>query len=79
MRSSWKGCFIKNSIKLDNSSTLLNTMLKQKVSIYDGKSFRLLTIERKMVGSKVGEFVFSRKIGVTHKKKVLNKKKGKKK
>jgi ribosomal protein S19 len=54
-------------------------MLKQKVLIYDGKSSKLLTIERKMIGSKVGEFVFTRKIGVTHKKKVLNKKKGKKK
>ena len=79
MRSSWKGCFVKNSIKLDNSSTLLNTMLKQKVLIYDGKSSKLLTIERKMIGSKVGEFVFTRRIGVTHKKKVLNKKKVKKK
>jgi len=78
MRSSWKGCFVKNSTKLDNSSTLLNTMLKQKVSIYDGKSSKLLTIERKMIGLKVGEFVFTRKIGVTHKKKILNKR-GKKK
>jgi ribosomal protein S19 len=63
---------------LDNSSTLLNTMLKQKLPVYDGKSFKLLVIERKMIGLKVGEFIFTRKIGVTHKKKILNKK-GKKK
>jgi ribosomal protein S19 len=78
MRSSWKGYFIKNSEKLDNSSTLLNTMLKKKVLIYDGKSFKSLLVERKMIGLKVGEFIFTRKIGVTHKKKVINKK-GKKK
>jgi ribosomal protein S19 len=53
-------------------------MLKQKLPVYDGKSFKLLVIERKMIGLKVGEFIFTRKIGVTHKKKILNKK-GKKK
>jgi len=78
MRSSWKGCFIKNSKKLDNSSTLLNTMLKKKVLVYDGKSFKSILVDRKMIGLKIGEFIFTRKIGVTHKKKVINKK-GKKK
>jgi ribosomal protein S19 len=53
-------------------------MLKKKVLIYDGKSFKSLLVERKMIGLKVGEFIFNRKIGVTHKKKVINKK-GKKK
>ncbi len=78
MRSSWKGCFIKNKERLNNSSTLLNTMLKKKVLVYDGKSTKSLLVERRMIGLKVGEFIFTRRVGVTHKKKVINKK-GKKK
>ena len=78
MRSVWKGFFFKNSTILNNSSTLPNTVLKKKFFIYDGKSTRLVSIDRNMIGFKIGEFVFTRKMGVSHKKKVLNKK-GKKK
>lgn len=77
MRSNWKGCFLNNSVTLDKSSTVLNTMLKKKLFVHDGKAQKLITIERVMVGLKIGEFVFTRKIGVLHKKKVN--KKGKKK
>jgi ribosomal protein S19 len=52
-------------------------MLKKKFLIHDGKVSKAIIIERNMVGLKIGEFVFTRKMGVLHKKKVL-KKKGKK-
>jgi ribosomal protein S19 len=77
MRAVWKGVFLKNNSYLDKSSTLLNTMLKKKFNIYDGKSVKTIMVDRAMIGLKMGEFVFSRKMGVLHKKKVL-KKKGKK-
>lgn len=77
MRAVWKGVFFKNNLYLNKSSTLLNTMLKKKFNIYDGKSTKSMVVDRVMVGLKIGEFVFTRKMGVLHKKKVL-KKKGKK-
>jgi ribosomal protein S19 len=49
-------------------------MLKKKFSIHDGKLSKTIIIERNMIGLKVGEFVFTRKMGVLHKKKVLKKK-----
>jgi ribosomal protein S19 len=52
-------------------------MLKKRFSIYDGKAIKSFLIDRTMVGLKIGEFVFTRKMGVLHKKKIL-KKKGKK-
>jgi ribosomal protein S19 len=52
-------------------------MLKKKFNVYDGKSVKSVGIDRTMIGLKIGEFVFTRKMGVLHKKKVL-KKKGKK-
>jgi ribosomal protein S19 len=77
MRAVWKGVFLQNNLYLNKSSTLLNTMLKKKFNIYDGKSTKSVMVDRAMVGLKIGEFVFTRKMGVLHKKKVL-KKKGKK-
>lgn len=78
MRSVWKGCFYKNNNNnLDKSSTVFNTMLKKKVTVHDGKSYKSVLVDRTMIGLKIGEFVFTRKMGVLHKKKVL-KKKGKK-
>jgi ribosomal protein S19 len=52
-------------------------MLKKKFILHDGKSYKSVLIDRSMVGLKVGEFVFTRKMGVLHKKKSI-KKKGKK-
>lgn len=77
MRSVWKGCFYKNNNSLNKSSTVVNTMLKKKFILHDGKSYKPVLIDRAMVGLKIGEFIFTRKMGVLHKKKVL-KKKGKK-
>ena len=77
MRSIWKGCFFKNNNNLNKSSTVFNTMLKKKITVHDGKSYKSILVDRVMVGLKIGEFVFTRKMGALHKKKVL-KKKGKK-
>lgn len=78
MRSVWKGCFYKNNNNgLSKSSSVVNTMLKKKFILHDGKSYKPVLIDRSMVGLKVGEFVFTRKMGVLHKKKSI-KKKGKK-
>jgi ribosomal protein S19 len=49
-------------------------MLKKKFFIHDGKSQKPVVIERAMVGLKIGEFIFTRKVGVSHKKKIKNKK-----
>lgn len=77
MRSNWKGFFVHNSTTLDKSSILFNTMLKKKFNVHDGKTVKGVVIERWMIGLKMGEFIFTRKMGVLHKKKVI--KKGKKK
>jgi ribosomal protein S19 len=77
MRSVWKGCFYKNNNTLNKSSVVVNTILKKKFILHDGKSYKTVLIDRSMVGLKIGEFIFTRKMGVLHKKKVL-KKKGKK-
>ncbi len=74
MRSIWKGHFYKNKKFLHKSSTLFNTMLKKKFYIYTGKEQKLFTVDRQSIGLKVGEFVFTRKMGIIHKKKDKNKK-----
>jgi ribosomal protein S19 len=52
-------------------------MLKKRFTLHDGKSCKSILVDRSMVGLKIGEFVFTRKMGVLHKKKSI-KKKGKK-
>jgi ribosomal protein S19 len=77
VRSVWKGFFTKNTSVLHKSSTLFNTMLKQKFLVHDGRSVKFLLVSEHMIGFKAGEFTFTRKMGVSHKKKKI--KKGKKK
>jgi ribosomal protein S19 len=52
-------------------------MLKQKFLVHDGRSVKFLLVSEHMIGFKAGEFTFTRKMGVSHKKKKI--KKGKKK
>jgi small subunit ribosomal protein S19 len=42
--------------------------------VYTGKSYTNVYIEEKMVGHKLGEFAFTRKLGRIHEKKKNNKK-----
>jgi ribosomal protein S19 len=48
-------------------------MLKKKFYIYTGKEAKYFTVERQFIGLKLGQFVFTRKMGVIHKKKQKNK------
>lgn len=67
MRSKWKGYFFnKNNI---NKSIILKNLINKNIKIYNGKNFSNLIIKKQMVGFKVGEFIFTRKINVIHKKK----------
>lgn len=79
MRSSWKGLYLKISNNIiANNSYILNNLYKKKVKVYDGKHLKPLTIAEGMFGLKAGEFVFSRKFGQLHKKKILKNKQTKK-
>jgi ribosomal protein S19 len=55
---------------IDKSSTIFNSFLKKKLIAYNGKELKELLIERGHIGRKVGEFVFTRKMGQIHKKKI---------
>lgn len=80
MRSKWKGNFInlkKNNL-MGKNSMILNSFLRKEILIHNGKVIEPLIIKREMIGSKIGEFIFTRKIGVLHKKKNKNKMKKKK-
>lgn len=50
-------------------------MLKKKFFLHDGKVKKIIFISRPHIGSKAGEFIFTRKVGVVHKKKKSKKKK----
>jgi ribosomal protein S19 len=63
---------VKNK-NISNNSLILNNFLRKSFLIYNGKSFNTLLVKREMVGLKIGEFLFTRKIGVLHKKKNKNK------
>jgi ribosomal protein S19 len=57
---------------------VLNVQLKKAFNIYTGKDLKSITIERGMIGRKIGEFIFTRKMGAIHKKKEKIKKSSKK-
>ena len=50
-------------------------MFKKKFTIHDGKDYKSVSISRFMLGLKIGQFVFNRKMGSIHKKKDKRKKK----
>ena len=81
VRSKWKCKFIKYSLLMkilknknrtiirtkSRSSTILNSFIGLTIYIYNGKRFNKLIITEKMVGYKLGEFAFTRKLGNIHK------------
>ena len=71
MRSVWKGYYL-DIFKTKNNNVILESFLEIK-KVYNGKLFSELILKKSMIGLKIGEFVFTRKINVIHKKK--NKKK----
>ncbi len=76
MRSKWKANYLvfKSPNFLSNSSVIFNSMLKKKIHFYNGKEKKFIFTEKLHVGLRLGEFCFTRKIGVNHKKKLLIKK-----
>lgn len=54
------------------SSTILQAFIGMTFFVYTGYKYIRLTITRKMVGYKFGEFAFTRKFGKIHEKKFGN-------
>ena len=89
-RSKWKAPFvnytllddiIKNSNRSvirtkSRSSVILQSFIGLVIEVYTGRTYNKVYIDEKMVGHKLGEFSFTRKMGKVHEKKI---KKGKKK
>lgn len=82
-RSKWKAPYvhytlldkiIKNSNRTvirtkSRSSTILQSFIGLVVEVYTGRTYNKVYIEEKMVGHKLGEFSFTRKMGRVHEKK----------
>jgi len=83
-RSKWKSPFVdynlfinilkkKKYIKTRSRSTIiLPNFIGLTISVYNGCRYKNLHITEKMIGHKLGEFVFTRKVGKIH---TINKKK----
>lgn len=54
---------------MSRSSTILQSYIGLLFEVYTGKSYTKVYIEEKMVGHKLGEFAFTRKLGKIHEKK----------
>lgn len=75
MRSLWKGNFVSLKKKIiGNDTVILNNFLRKTFLVYNGKTVSEFVVKRENIGFKAGEFVFTRKIGVQHKKKIKLKK-----
>jgi len=62
---------IKNRVKINNkngfkelhikSNTILPNFIDKSITVYNGKSFKNLLINKNMIGYKIGEFIRTRK------------------
>jgi small subunit ribosomal protein S19 len=82
-RAKWKAPYIHYSLLDDiiknttrtvirtksRSSTILQSFIGLVIEVYTGRSYNKVYIEEKMVGHKLGEFSFTRKMGRIHEKK----------
>ena len=80
-RSFWKPPYIKynlvndvlskkNNIKTKSrSSIILQSFIGSVLFVYTGRMYKKIIITENMVGHKLGEFAFTRKIGRIHMKK----------
>ena len=82
-RSKWKAPFVdytlvetilanKNRTIIrtkSRSSTILKSFIGLIFEVYTGKTYNKVYIDEKMVGHKLGEFSFTRKLGRIHEKK----------
>jgi ribosomal protein S19 len=75
MRSKWKGPFLskhvfkvlqkklninKNIIMYSKSSSILFNFINYTFKIYNGLTFKMVTVKKNMVGNKFGEYMFTR-------------------
>ena len=88
VRSKWKAPFVDYQLLddiIDNktraviktksrASTILQSFIGLVIAVYTGRMYNNVYIDEKMVGHKLGEFSFTRKLGHIHEKKT---KKGK--
>ena len=82
-RSKWKPPFIdynflenivqnKNNLIVrtqSRSSIILQSFVGLVIEVYNGRSYNKVYVEENMIGHKLGEFSFTRKIGRIHDKK----------
>ncbi len=83
VRAKWKAPFVdyhllddilanktRSVIKTNSrSSVILQSFVGLVVEVYTGRTYNNVYIEEKMVGHKLGEFSFTRKLGKIHDKK----------
>lgn len=77
-RSKWKVPFVnynllKKIIKKNHelkthsrATIILPSFIGIEVLVYNGRRYKRILIEEKMVGHKLGEFVYTRKVGKIH-------------
>lgn len=82
VRSKWKAPFvhyslldgiIKNQDRVvirtkSRSSTILQSFIGLVIEVYTGRMYNKVYVEEKMVGHKLGEFAYTRKMGRIHEK-----------
>lgn len=83
VRSKWKAPFVDYTLvenilanknrtvirTMSRSSTILKSFIGLIFEVYTGKTFSKVYIDEKMVGHKLGEFSYTRKLGRIHDKK----------
>jgi len=87
-RSKWKTPYIDKKLLLDvlknkkdrvilrtksRSSTIIDDFIGLTIEVYTGKSYTRVYIDEKMIGHKLGEFAFTRRLGRIHDQKNRNK------
>ena len=85
VRSRWKAPFVSYKLLDDiilnkkrsiirtrsRSSTILNSFIGLIFEVYTGRLYKKVYIDEKMVGHKLGEFSYTRKLGYIHQKKTI--------
>ena len=84
MRSNWKISFFNHKLNkfsknINQRSLIINSsMINNSVNIHNGKEYKLLELDKLMLGHRLGEFFFTRIPFLHRRKQTLKGKKGKK-
>jgi ribosomal protein S19 len=79
MRSIWKGFFNNQNLKTSLSNVILTNIIDETILLNNGRKNINFLIKSSMLYFKLGELIYTRKIGVKHKKKEKKNLKSKKK